>query len=303
MSKSDLNGVDLNLLKLLHALVEERSVTRAGMRVGLSQPAASRALARLRHLLGDRIVVRTNSGLDLTPRAIALADPVRQVLDEMRAIVAPTSFDPATATGRFRIAAIDRLVASIAPALVTNLASVAPLLDLEFPQPVGDNVDLVVNGKVDLAIGVFTDLPVGLFRRAFDEEDFVCIVRRGHSKLSTALTLEGFAAMSHVTVLVTGRGETPVDVALGQLGFRRRVALRVPHFLAAATIVADSDLILSLPRRLARRLAAWLPIEVLEMPFPVSTFTPAIIWHERRQDDPAHRWLRQQVVAAATIDL
>lgn len=298
MREADLAGVDLNLLKLLHALIEERSVTRAGVRLGLSQPAASRALARLRRLLADRIVVRTSTGLDLTPRAEALTGAVARILEDMRSIIAPASFDPSTATGRFTIAAADRLTALVAPNLVAMFAREAPLLDLEFPQPLGDNIDLVANGTADLALGIFDDLPAGFYKRKLYEEPFVCIVRSGHPTLADAMTPERFVALPHVTVLITGIGDAPVDLALARVGLKRRVAVRVPHFLAAAMIVAESDLILSLPRGLARKLEASLPIRVIELPVPVPPVAPTMIWHERRQDDPAHRWLREQVVVA-----
>lgn len=298
MPQTDLRTVDLNLLKLLHALVEERSVTRAGARLGLSQPAASRALARLRRLLEDRLVVRTPAGLDLTPRAIALAEPVRRVLDDMRAIVAPVQFDPAKATGRISIAAIDRVTALVAPALLARFAVDAPLLDLEFVQPVGDNVALVMDGAADIALGVFDDLPPSLFRRTLYEDEFVCILREGHPALTGPWTVEHFAALSHAAVLITGRGEAPVDTALAHLNLKRRVAVRVPHFLAVATIVAESDMVMSVPRQLARMLGARFAIVAVEMPMQMPTLTLAMIWHERRHDEAAHRWLREAIVHA-----
>lgn len=298
MLQTNLHGVDLNLLKLLHALVEERSVTRAGVRLGLSQPAASRALARLRRLLSDRLVVRTPTGLDLTPRALALVEPVRRVLEDMSAIVAPVHFDPGKATGRIRIAAIDRLTALVAPALLARFANTTPMLDLDFVQPVGDNVALVADGVADLALGVFDDLPPGLFRRILYEDDFVCLLRQGHPVLDGAWTAERFAALSHAAVLITGRGEAPVDTALARLGISRRVAIRVPHFLAAAIIVASSDLVLSVPRQLANMLSTGLQVATRELPLALPRVDVAMIWHERRQDDPAHAWLRDSVAEA-----
>ncbi|SDR48131.1 transcriptional regulator, LysR family [Rhizobiales bacterium GAS191] len=298
MHEVDFSAVDLNLLKLLDALLRERSVTRAGLRLGLSQPAASRALGRLRRLLADRLVVRTSRGLDLTPRAAALAEPVARLLEGARAIVAPAAFDPATARGRVTIATIDHMTLLLMPALVSRLGRLAPGLDLEIPPPLGNNVDLVAEGAADLALGVYGDLPANFFRRALYDEDLVCVVRRDHPVIAKGLTLERFVALSHLLVTITGRGEVPVDVALARHGLSRRVAMRLPHFLAAPMLVAESDMILSLPRRLARRIAVSTPIAVLELPFEIGFFTPSMIWHERRQDDPAHAWLRQQVVEA-----
>lgn len=299
MREVDLAGVDLNLLKLLDALLRERSVTRAGQRLGLSQPAASRALGRLRRLLADRIVVRTPQGLELTPRAAALAEPVARLLDGARAIVAPAAFDPATARGRVTIAGVDYTTLLVMPALVARLSRLAPRLDLEIPPLVGDHAELIAADAADLALGVYDTLPAGFFRRALYDEDLVCAVRCGHPVIAAGLTLERFAALSHLLVIITGRGETPVDVALARHGLSRRVALRMPHFIAAPMLVAESDMILSLPRRLARRIAATAPIEVLELPLEIEPLTVSMIWHERRQDDPAHAWLRRQMAEAA----
>lgn len=299
MQKTDFRQIDLNLLKLLDALIRERSVTKAGHLLGLSQPAASRALARLRRLLADRLVVRTAKGLELTPRAQSLAEPVARLLEAAAAIVTPVTFSPAAASGKMTIAAIDHLTLMVMPGLLLRVARLAPGLDVEVPPSQADNVDLVARGAADLAIGVFETLPVAFYRRTLYEEDLVCVVRADHAVVDDGLTLERFAAMSHLQVIITGRGQTQVDAALARIGMMRRVAMRVPHFLAAATLVAESDLILSLPRRLANRMASMCPIAVLEMPLELKPFDVAMIWHERRQDDPAHAWLRQQVVEAA----
>lgn len=296
MRQVDFSEVDLNLLKLFDALLKERSVTRAGQRLGLSQPAASRALGRLRRLLGDRLVVRTSQGLELTSRAIALAEPVARLLEDARSIVAPLVFEPLTASGRFTIATIDHMTLLLMPALIARLTRLAPGLDLEIPPPSGNNVDLIAQGGADLAIGVYDALPARFHCRSLYDEDLVCVVRRGHPVIAAGLTLERFVRLSHVLVIITGQGESAVDVALSQRGLSRRVAVRLPHFLAAPMLVAESDMILSLPRRLAHRIAMLTPIEVLELPLETGCFTPSMIWHERRHNDPAHQWLRQQIV-------
>lgn len=299
MLKPDVLLADLNLMKLLHALIEERSVTRAGARIGLSQPAASRGLARLRHLLDDRLVVRTAGGLVLTPRAEALAVPVRDVLGRMKDILSTVEFDSSSATGRISIAANDRIGMMLAPALVAQLAVEAPLLQLDLPQPSGDNVAQVTSGSVDLALGVFENLPASLLRRVLYEEDYACLVRRDHPATIQPPTPASFAAMSHITVQISGMGESAVDLALSSAGLHRRIAARVPHFVTAVAIVAESDMVISLPERLARRFAATWPVSCIPMPLPLSRITTTMIWHERQQDDPLHRWLRDQVVRAA----
>jgi DNA-binding transcriptional LysR family regulator len=296
MRQVDLSAVDLNLLKLFDALVRERSVTRAGLRLGLSQPAASRALARLRTMLGDRLVVRGKVGLELTPRGDMLAGRVARLLDDARGIVAPAVFDPASATGRITIAAHDHLSLVVLSGLVARFERHGPALGLHIAQPVGDNVRLVEQGTVDLALGIFEALPGSLYRRGLYTDDFVCVARAGHPCVTGGLSLERYVSLRHVAVTISGLGESAVDVALSTRGLTRHVALRVPHFIAGAMLVADSDMILTLPSRLARRLADKLPIELLDLPLPVAPLAPAMIWHERVHGDPAHVWVRQQLV-------
>jgi DNA-binding transcriptional LysR family regulator len=296
MHQVDLADIDLNLLKLFDALVRERSVTQAGLRLGLSQPAASRALGRLRRMLGDRLVVRGKAGLELTPRGEALAGPVARLLDDARRIVAPAGFDPATATGRITIAAHDHLSLVVLAGLVARFERHAPALSLHIAQPVGDNVRLVEQGMADLALGMFEAAPGSLHRRGLYTDDFVCVVRSGHPCVAQGLGLERYLALRHVAVTISGVGESTVDAALSARGLTRRVALRVPHFLAGAMLVADSDMILTLPGRLARRLADKLPLALLDLPLAVAPLAPAMIWHERFHGDPAHAWVRQQLV-------
>jgi DNA-binding transcriptional LysR family regulator len=296
MRQVDLSAVDLNLLKLFDALVRERSVTRAGLRLGLSQPAASRALARLRTMLGDRLVVRGKVGLELTPRGDMLAGRVARLLDDARGIVSPAVFDPASATGRITIAAHDHLSLVVLSGLISRFEQHAPALSLHIAQPVGDNVRLVEQGTVDLALGMFEAVPGSLYRRGLYTDRFVCVVRAGHPGVAGGLGLERYVSLRHVAVTISGLGESAVDVALATRGLTRHVALRVPHFIAGAMLVADSDMILTLPSRLARRLADKLPLALVDVPLPVAALAPAMIWHERFHGDPAHAWVRQQLV-------
>ncbi|WP_254451766.1 LysR family transcriptional regulator [Duganella vulcania] len=296
MHQVDFSTIDLNLLKLFEALVRERSVTQAGLRLGLSQPAASRALGRLRTMLGDRLLVRGKLGLELTPRGEALAGPVSRLLDDARGIVSPAVFDPASASGRITIAAHDHLSLLVLAGLMERFERHAPALSLHIAQPAGDNVRLVEQGTADLALGIFDALPGSLYRRGLYTDSLVCVMRTGHPCAEDGLSLERYLALRHVAVTISGVGESAVDVALSALGLTRHVALRVPHFLAGAMLVADSDMILTLPSRLARRLAERLPLALLDLPLRVAPLSPAMIWHERFHGDPAHAWARQQLI-------
>ncbi|WP_255757843.1 LysR family transcriptional regulator [Massilia sp. erpn] len=296
MQQVDLSTVDLNLLKLFDALVRERSVTLAGLRLGLSQPAASRALGRLRAMLGDRLVVRGKVGLELTPRGEALAGPVVKLLEDARGIVSPAVFDPASATGHITIAAHDHLSLTVLAGLSARFERHAPGLSLHIAQPAGDNVRLIEQGSADLALGIFQTLPGSFHRRDLYADSLVCVARSGHPGVRDGLSLARYAALRHIAVTISGVGESAVDVALSAQGLTRRVALRVPHFLAAAMLAADSDMILTLPSRLARLLAKRLPLALLELPLQLAPLVPAMIWHERFHRDPAHVWVRQQLV-------
>lgn len=299
MQQTDISEIDLNLLKLFDALVQERSVTRAGIRLRLSQPAASRALGRLRKMLGDRLVARGKYGLELTPRAEMLAGPVARLLADARAIASPAAFVPAMAEGRIKLAALDHLTVLFVPALLGRFKQNAPSLNLDIMPPSGDNIELVVRNSVDLALGVFDALPMGLFQRKLYDDHFVCILRQDHPAVVNGLTLNHYIAARHIAVSISGYGESSIDVALAARSLARRIVSRVPHFLAGAMIVADSDMVLTLPRQLANRLAACLPIAVRDVPLPVPRLAPTMIWHERVHGDPCHIWVRQQVVDVA----
>lgn len=299
MHESNLSGIDLNLLKLFDALLKERHVTRAGQRLGLSQPAASRGLGRLRHLFNDQLVIRASHGLELTPRAMELSEPVARLLEDARSIVSPAVFEPGDATGRFTLATADHMAAVLLPGLLTKLDQLAPGVDLDIPQSLGDNVDLIIRGDADFAVGLYHQLPARLYQRTLYEEDLVCLMRCHHPVVTRSLTLEHFIALKHISVIITGQGKSALDEALASQGMSRRVAVRLPHFLAAAALVARSDMILSLPRRLACQIAETVAVDIHELPLALKPFTPSIIWHGRRHNDPAHQWLRQLIVETA----
>lgn len=299
MRQVDIASVDLNLLKLFDALVRERSVTQAGLRLGLSQPAASRALARLRLMLADKLVVRSSQGLELTPRGEQLAGPVTRLLEDARSIISPATFVPALATGHITLAAHDHLGLLLVSGLMARLERQAPGLSLHIEPPAGDNVRLVEHGEVDLALGVYEDLPGSLHHRMLYQDRLVCVLRKGHAAVASGLTLGRYTALRHVAVAISGLGESSVDSSLSKLGRTRHVALRVPHFLAAAMMVADSDMVLTLPSRLAHHLAQRLPLVIRNLPLEVGPVAPAMIWHERLQGDPRHAWIRQQLVDVA----
>lgn len=298
----DIVRLDLNLLRALDVLLEERHVTRAAARLHLTQPATSGALARLRTAFGDALLVRGKGGLVATPRALELAPRVRALMQELSALVAHSQrFDPARARRRFTIATTDHVQALLVPWLA-GLARTAPQVDIALVAPDTEHLTArMERGEIDLAILNLQRTPQNLRSRMALTERFVVIGRRDHPKLRRALTLDAFCALEHV--LVSPRGGSfsgPTDEALAQIGRARRVRVSVQGFAQAVDIVAASDLVAVYPERLARRAASRL--KILEPPLAIPGFTIVAAWHERAQRDPAHQWLRSEVQAALAAE-
>jgi DNA-binding transcriptional LysR family regulator len=297
----DIRQLDLNLLRALDALLDERHVSRAAARLHLSQPATSSLLARLRDVFGDPLLVRTGRDLTVTPRALLLAPRVRAVLDDIEALLAEgRRFDPLTARQRFVIAATDYVQALLTPWLPHKLPVQAPGVDIALVTPRADDGGVKIErqlaeGEIDLAVLNLTRTPDTLRSRTVLTERFVVIARKKHPKVKRTLTLERFCALEHV--LVSPRGGSfvgPTDEVLAARGLSRRVRLSVQGFLAVPEIVAQSDLICVFPERLARHYAAQLMI--VEPPLPLPAFTMVAAWHERAHRDAAQRWLRDYII-------
>jgi DNA-binding transcriptional LysR family regulator len=302
MHDMQLSAVDLNLAPVLHALLAERSVSRAAKRLGLSQSATSHALARLRDLLGDPLLVRSKDGLVPTPRALALEESVERAIRSLEGtfLVRP-SFDPETARRRFVIAAADYAEILLLPGLISRLAQDAPGVDLFVRSDEGGVDDELRRGEIDLAFGVFQDGAEGgalRWARLFDD-DFVCMMREGHPLAHGELDISRFVSARHAFIAPRGRPGGAVDQALAELGLTRRVALSVPHFLVAPHLVARTDLVLTIARRIAETFAGILPLAIVESPLALPTFTIGMQWGERNDADLGHAWLRQRFLEAA----
>lgn len=291
----NIRRLDLNLLRALDVLLDERHVTRAAARLHLTQPATSAALARLRASLGDPLLVRGERGLVLTPRAADLAPRVRSLMQQVEALAErPRRFDPTTSARRFTLATTDYLLALLGPWLA-NLAAQAPGVDIALVAPESERMaSRMERGEVDLAVLNLARIPEGLRSRAVLADRFVVVGRRDHPRLRRALTLDTFCALEHV--LVSPRGGSfsgPTDEALAGIGRARRVRLSLQNFNEVPALVATSDLVCVYPARLAARAA--MPLTIVEPPLPVPGFTMAAAWHERAHNDPANQWLRSAV--------
>ena len=299
MHEVNLRGVDLNLLTVLAALLRDSNVTRAATALGMSQPAVSRALGRLRALLGDPLLVRGPAGMQPTPRAQALAPRVQALLAAAAGLIADRPFDPAQLSTAMTVAMTDHQTLFLLPRLLALLRAQAPGLSLRV-QPYGaDTLEALQRGRLDLAFSVAGQaLPPSLRQAALYRDRFATVLRQGHPAIAD-WSLARYCALDHVLVSFTGQGQGAMDMALADIGQRRRVALWVPHFTAALHLVAGSELTVTLPRSLAETYGPDLGLVVLDPPLPSPAFTIVLLWPEVLDAAPAHRWLRAQVRQAA----
>ncbi|WNG36956.1 LysR family transcriptional regulator [Archangium violaceum] len=295
--------VDLNLLVTLDALLTERHVTRAARRLGLTQPAASHALARLREMFGDPLLVRGPGGvLHPTPRAEALAPAVHRALAELvTAVREPAAFDPATARRTFWLAANDYVELILLPRLVAHLSRIAPGIDLRVTTVIPESMlAAMAGGKLDMVLSPpRPEYVASCYQRALFDERFTCVVRDGHPAAARRLTLARFCELDHLQIAPRGTPGGFVDDALAALGRTRRVAVTVPHFLVAPHVVASTELILTLPSRMAEPFVQPLGLVVLPPPLEIAGFSMHMFWHERTHYDPGHRWFREQIALMA----
>lgn len=302
MADARLGAMNLNLLAALDALLSEGSVTRAAARMGVTQSAMSHSLRQLREVLGDPLLVRGPAGMTPTPRAAALREPVRRGLVELSRALAGGEFDPASARRTFTLSCGDFFTVLLLPPLLDILRREAPGIDVTVrPTDGAREADLLEAGETDAAIVVAIADRATLRRARLFTETFVCLVREGHPEIGDGLTLDTFVKVSHALISPRGSGPTLVDDALAKKGLTRRIALRVPFFLAAPHLIASSDLVLTAPRRIAELFARTLPLRIFPPPLPLAGFSVHLAWHERDDADPAHMWLRRAIARAGEI--
>lgn len=303
MNLTSLSSADLNLLPVFQVLLEERNVTRAAGRLNLTQPAISRNLARLRQLFNDPLFTRTPKGLAPTPRAEALALHLQQSLQDLSQLIEPAIFIPAEATNNFRLATTDYGAQVLLPSVIKRLRVEAPQVNLEIIPWHESLLQQLDQQAIDLATCTVADVPAAIHGRGVGSDRFVCVVREGHPLIEQGLDIESYATHPHALITMGGSRKGAIDYLLEQQGLKRRIALRVPHFVAALALVAQSDLLLTVPYGLAKSCAAQYQLKILPFPMEQDDFTYSIIWHERHKKDPGHAWLRQLIFEQLTQTL
>ncbi|WP_407048148.1 LysR family transcriptional regulator [Methyloraptor flagellatus] len=300
MREVNLAGLDLDLLPALDALLRRRNVTRAANDVGLSQPAMSRALARLRALFGDPLLVRSGGGLVPTPMAERLAPRVVAALEGVRAVFREPSFDPSAVTRTIRLAATDAQGILILPGLVARLGREAPGIDLQIEAYGPDLHDRLSKGTLDAVFGLANQpLPAGTISEPIVRDRLALVMRRGHPRADTSWTLADYASVDHVAVSIFGDGRTEIDAALAAIGLTRRIALVTPSFATALATVAAGDMVATLAGTLARRFVDAFDLKVVEAPVPNPILDLTLVSHAVRASDPVLVWFRALVRAVA----
>lgn len=297
-------AVDLNLLRVFDAMMIELNTTRAGERVGLSQPAVSSALGRLRHIVGDALFVREGNRMVPTTRAEQLSGSIRTALREIEdALGSVADFNPATDQQVFRILGSDYFSTLLMPRLAGAVGERAPGLTLQMlDHPSSSAVRLMSEGAVDMAVDSASTMPDWVSSQLLYHSVMVTVARRGHPVIAHAELRPGerippdlFCALPQVLMSMDGSRSGSVDKPLNAKGFERRVALTVPHFHAFAIAVAETDLIGNLPEHFAARVAAKMDLEIYQMPFPPPPIAVMLYWHSRHQTNRAHEWLRTAI--------
>lgn len=288
--------MDMKLLAVFDEIYKTRSVSRAGENLGLAQTSVSLALGRLRRCLNDPLFVRTGEGMVPTPRAALLVPQLRQALALLQsATQQPMEFEPASSSRTFRIAMTDISHLEFLPALVNKVAKVAPDVRIEVLRITPETARLLESGGADLAIGYMPELEAGFYQQKLFEDGFACVVRRQHPRVLDKLTESAFRKERHVVLTASGTGNEIVAQELKRRGMRRKVALSLPTLPGVGNLLANTDLIATVPKRVAQTLVRIARVKALAPPCRFPDFSIKQHWHERYQQDPASRWLRSTV--------
>jgi DNA-binding transcriptional LysR family regulator len=292
----DITKLDLNLLVVFHHLLIHKRVSAIAPLLGMSQPAVSSALGRLRVHLGDELFLRTQGGMTPTTYALQLAEPVAMALEGLQqALNVRAAFDPLTSTRSFTLAMTDVGEMYFLPVLVDALSKAAPGVTVQVLSVTQASLkDDMATGRIDLAMGLLPQLQAGFFQQALFRQRYICLMRRAHPLAAKhQLTLASFTQAEHVRIVAAGTGHGRVDVALEKQKLRRQIRLTVPHYVALGDVLSHSDLIATVPERFADRTLEPFGLVKRDLPIPLADSAIHQFWHSRLHRDPGHQWLRQ----------
>jgi DNA-binding transcriptional LysR family regulator len=288
--------MDIKLLAVFDEVYKTRSVSRAGDNLGLAQTSVSLALGRLRRQFNDPLFVRTSEGMLPTPHATELLQPLRQALELLRvATHQQVVFDPATSRRRFRVSMTDISHLQFLPALIQRVGKVAPEVHIEMLRITSQTPKLLEAGESDLAVGFMPELEAGFYQQKLFEQGFACVVRKNHPRIEARMTTSIYKRERHVAITAVGSGHEQVEGELQRLGLERQVALSLPTLPGLGNLLAKTELIATVPDRVAQMLVSIAQVKALPPPFSLPSFAIKQHWHERYQHDPANRWLRSVV--------
>lgn len=288
-----MDSCDLRLLKVFDEIYKSGSVTRAAINLGLGQPTVSVGLAKLREHFGDPLFVRTSGGMGPTPVGEELVAPIRAAIEALEtALGHQASFDPRTATRSFCIAMTDISQIVLLPSLLGRLRELAPGVRVAVAGLSADTARALESGEADLALGFMPQLEVGFYQQALFHQDYVCLASVVHPRIRDSLERAAFEAEEHAVVTTSGTGHLIVDAEITRQKITRRVALRVPNFLGAVSVVEATDLLVTVPRRLGELVTRHGRCRAFPAPFELPAYFVKQHWHERYHKDPANRWLR-----------
>jgi DNA-binding transcriptional LysR family regulator len=293
----ELQDLDLNLLVLFNQLLVERRVSKVAENLGLSQPAVSNSLARLRKLLGDELFLRTPGGMEPTPYAEQLAESVTYALGMIHsALNERSTFDPSSSARAFTVGMTDIGEIYFLPTLLKLLREKAPCVSFSTVRNTTANLkDELEAGKVDLAVGLLPQLKGGFFQRKLFRQRYVCLFREGHRLDKKRISLEDFVAAEHLVVISAGTGHGKVDELLKRSGIERDVRLTVPHFVSVGHILQATELVATVPERLAQQLVKPFGLTFVAHPAKLPEVAINVFWHAKFHKAPANQWLRSLV--------
>ena len=294
MGSINLKDLDLNLLVVFDQLLVERRGSKVADNLGLSQPAVSNALARLRKMTDDPLFLRTTRGMEPTPFAQQLAEPIALALGMIHSAVNQRiSFEPSTSRRAFTVGMTDVGEIYFLPALMDELAKVAAGVRMRTVRTTAANLkDEMEAGRIDLAIGLLPQLEAGFFQRRLFKQRYVCMFRKGHRLDKRKVTLAEFCSAKHVVVVSEGTGHGKVDELMERSGVVRDVVLTVPHFVAVGQLLHHSDIVATVPERLAQALAGPFDLVYVSHPVTLPEIAINVFWHAKYHKDPANEWLR-----------